>query len=85
VPLSGLPAKAVTRGYHLGAIPANRVRIACDWLLDAVLARQAVQFGLVRAAAVPLGINSPPPPASTSGYRPASPGLQAAKPIMQRH
>ena len=28
VPLSGLPAKAVTRGYHLAAIPANRVRIA---------------------------------------------------------
>jgi NADH:ubiquinone reductase (H+-translocating) len=61
VPLSGLAAKAVTRGYHLAAIPANRPRIACDWLLDAVLARQAVQFGLVRAAAVPLGVDSPNP------------------------
>ena len=56
-----MPAKAVTRGYHLAAIPANRVRIACDWLLDAVLGRQAVQFGLVRAAAVPLDVDSPSP------------------------
>jgi len=37
----------------------NRVRIACDWLLDGVLARQAVQLGLVRAAAVPLGVARP--------------------------
>ena len=26
VPLAGLPAKAVTRGYHLTAMPGNRVR-----------------------------------------------------------
>jgi hypothetical protein len=43
------------------AIPANRVRIACAWLLDAVLDRQAVQLGLVPAAAVPLGVDSPNP------------------------
>jgi NADH dehydrogenase len=55
VPLSGLPAKAVTRGYHLAVIPANRVRVAADWLLDALLPRQTVQFGLVRGAAVSLG------------------------------
>ena len=59
LPLSGLPAKAVTRGYHLAAIPANRIRIACDWLLDTMLDRQAVQFGLIPAAAVPLGVASP--------------------------
>jgi NADH:ubiquinone reductase (H+-translocating) len=55
VPLSGLPAKAVTRGYHLAVIPANRVRVATDWLLDALLPRQTVQLGLVRGPAVPLG------------------------------
>jgi ABC-2 family transporter protein len=55
VPLSGLPAKAVTRGHHLAVIPANRVRVAADWLLDAVLSRQTVQLGLVRGPAVPLG------------------------------
>jgi NADH dehydrogenase len=58
IPLSGLPAKAVTRAYHLGAIPANRIRIASDWLLDSVVSRQAVQFGLVRAATVPLATDS---------------------------
>jgi NADH dehydrogenase len=55
VPLSGVVAKAVTRGYHLAAVPANRARIAADWLLDAVLPRQTVQLGLVRGPAVPLG------------------------------
>jgi NADH dehydrogenase len=59
IPLSGLPAAAVTRGYHLAAMPANRVRVAADWLLDAVLPRQAVQLGLVRSWSVPLDTASP--------------------------
>ncbi len=54
VQLSGLPAKAVTRGYHLLAIPGNRVRVSSDWLLGALLPRQAVQPGLVTGASVPL-------------------------------
>jgi NADH dehydrogenase len=54
IPLSGLPAKAVTRGYHLLSMPGNRVRVAADWLLDLVLPRQGVQLGLVSAKAVPL-------------------------------
>ncbi|HVV25280.1 MAG TPA: NAD(P)/FAD-dependent oxidoreductase [Pseudonocardiaceae bacterium] len=54
IPLAGFPAKVVTRGYHLAAMPGNRVRTASDWLLDAVLGRQSVQLGLVRGAAVPL-------------------------------
>jgi NADH dehydrogenase len=54
VPLSGLPAKVVTRGYHLLALPGNRTRTAADWMLNAVLPRQTVQLGLVRAPAVPL-------------------------------
>jgi hypothetical protein len=67
----------------LGASPANRVRITGDWLLDAVLAPQAVQFGLVWAATVPLDVSGPPPPVSTSGYQPASPRLQTVKPIIR--
>jgi NADH:ubiquinone reductase (H+-translocating) len=59
VPLSGLAAKAVTRGYHLVSVPANRSRILADWLLDALLGRQAVQLGLLTAAAVPLDSASP--------------------------
>ncbi|MGW1403419.1 NAD(P)/FAD-dependent oxidoreductase [Streptomyces sp. NPDC002405] len=59
VPLSGPVAGAVTRGYHLAAMPANRVRVAADWLLDAVLPRQSVQLGLVRSWSVPLDTASP--------------------------
>jgi NADH dehydrogenase len=54
LPLAGLPAKAVTRGYHLWSIPGNRIRVGSDWLLGALLPRQAVQPGLVTAASVPL-------------------------------
>ncbi|MGI5150490.1 NAD(P)/FAD-dependent oxidoreductase [Plantactinospora sp. CA-294935] len=63
VPLSGLPAKAVTRGYHLIAMPANRARVSADWLLDAAFTRQAIQLGLVPANAVPLESASPELPA----------------------
>ncbi|GGW93919.1 NAD(P)/FAD-dependent oxidoreductase [Streptomyces lomondensis] len=59
VPLAGVPAGVVTRGYHLAAMPGNRVRVAADWLLDAVLPRQAVQLGLVRSWSVPLDTSSP--------------------------
>jgi NADH dehydrogenase len=59
VSLSGLPAKVVTRGYHLYSLPGNRLRVAADWLLDAVLDRQTVQLGLVRSPAVPLDTASP--------------------------
>ncbi len=54
VPLAGLPAKVVTRGYHLLALPGNRTRTAADWLLDAALSRQVVQLGLVPSMAVRL-------------------------------
>ncbi|HEX7746702.1 MAG TPA: NAD(P)/FAD-dependent oxidoreductase [Micromonosporaceae bacterium] len=59
LPMSGLPAKALTRGYHLAAMPGNRTRVGADWLLDATLSRQAVQLGLVPAHAVPLESSSP--------------------------
>jgi NADH:ubiquinone reductase (H+-translocating) len=48
IPLSGVPAKVVTRAYHLYALPANRLRVATDWFNDIVEHRQFVQFGLVR-------------------------------------
>jgi NADH dehydrogenase len=86
VPLSGPVAGAVTRSYHLAAMPGNRVRVAADWLLDSVLPRQAVQLGLVRSASVPLDTASPElartpgRPAGASrgpaGNRPAHPPAQ---------
>ncbi len=63
IPLAGLPAKAVARGYHLYSLPGNRLRTATDWALDAVLSRQTVQLGLVRSPAVPLDTNAPELPA----------------------
>ncbi|MGA5353786.1 NAD(P)/FAD-dependent oxidoreductase [Streptomyces thermodiastaticus] len=80
VPLSGPVAGAVTRGYHLAAMPGNRVRVAADWLLDSVLPRQAVQLGLVRSASVPLDTASPElarTPGRPSG---ASPGPASNRP-----
>ncbi|MFI1761311.1 NAD(P)/FAD-dependent oxidoreductase [Streptomyces sp. NPDC020800] len=81
IPLSGPPAGAVTRGYHLAALPGNRIRVAADWLLDAVLPRQGVQLGLVRSWSVPLESASPelarvpgapPRPGGPAGDRPGS-------------
>jgi NADH dehydrogenase len=54
VPLSGLPAAVVTRGYHLMAMPGNRTRTLIDWAVDAVFGRQTVQLGLIRSGDVPL-------------------------------
>jgi NADH dehydrogenase len=59
IPLSGLPAKAVTRGYHLLSLPGNRIRTAAEWALDAVLPRETAELGLVRASAVPLDTTTP--------------------------
>lgn len=63
VALSGLPAKVVTRGYHLLSLPRNRSRIAMDWLQNALLHRQTVQLGLVRSPIVPLDTAAPELPA----------------------
>jgi len=65
VPLSGFPAKVVTRGYHLLSMPGNRVRVAADWLLDLLLPRQGVQLGLVPGSAVPLDSANPGAAADT--------------------
>jgi NADH dehydrogenase len=59
VPLSGLPAALVTRGYHLAAMPGNRTRTLIDWGVDAVFGRQTVQLGLVRGNDVPLDTDRP--------------------------
>jgi len=49
LPLTGLAAKTVTRGYHLFALSAgnNRIRVGLDWLLDAALARSAAQLSII--------------------------------------
>jgi NADH dehydrogenase len=59
IPLSGRLAKAVTRAYHLMAMPGNRVRTIADWVLEAAIGRQTVQLGLVRSGSVPLDTDAP--------------------------
>lgn len=59
IPLSGLTAKTVTRGYHLLSLPGNRIRTATDWTLNTVMSPRAVQLGLVDAGRVPLECTSP--------------------------
>jgi NADH:quinone reductase (non-electrogenic) len=46
VPLSGLPAKAVTKGYHLYALPTmtNRLRVLTDWTLGMLTPNQDVRL-----------------------------------------
>jgi NADH dehydrogenase len=58
IPLAGLPAKVVTRGYHLYSLPGNRGRTAASWLTEAIFRRQAVQLGLIRGRDVPLDTES---------------------------
>jgi NADH dehydrogenase len=58
-----MPAKAVTCGYHLLALPGNRTRVTADWALNAMLPRQTVQLGVIPAPAVPLDTTSPELPA----------------------
>ena len=59
IPLSGLAAKTVTRGYHLLSLPGNRSRTATDWALNTIMPPRAVQLGLVDAGRVPLDCTSP--------------------------
>ena len=59
MPLSGIVAKAVTRGYHLISMPGNRIRIALDWATDAVLPQGDRAAGPGGRPAIPLDTASP--------------------------
>jgi NADH:ubiquinone reductase (H+-translocating) len=59
VPLSGPAANAVTRGYHLYTLQANRARVLADWALNGVTPPEATSFGVISAGAVPLDVDKP--------------------------
>lgn len=48
--LTGLPGKAVARGYHLLALPTigSRARVLNDWVLNAVLPAQSASLAVIR-------------------------------------
>jgi NADH dehydrogenase len=49
VPMSGLPAKVLTKAYHLYALPTmtNRLRVLTDWTLGTLSPNQDVRLGPV--------------------------------------
>jgi NADH:ubiquinone reductase (H+-translocating) len=59
IPLSGPPANAVTRAYHLYAMPGDRARVAADWTLNALTPPEASSFDVISAKSVPLDVNQP--------------------------
>lgn len=67
VALTGLPARAAARGYHLAALPGNRARVAASWALAAVRGPQLVGLGLTDADDVVLGAGMTTTPAGTRG------------------
>ncbi|WP_375489296.1 NAD(P)/FAD-dependent oxidoreductase [uncultured Jatrophihabitans sp.] len=59
VPLGGWPAALVTRGYHLLAMPGNRLRTVLDWLAHALLGPQEAQLQLVARPDLPMDTSAP--------------------------
>jgi NADH dehydrogenase len=59
IPLSGVPANAVTRAYHLDAMAGNRSRVLTDWALNVLSPPAPESLGLVTAEAVPLDVDRP--------------------------
>jgi NADH:ubiquinone reductase (H+-translocating) len=49
IPMSGLPAKIVTKAYHLYALPTmtNRLRVLVGWILGLITPNQDVRLGVV--------------------------------------
>lgn len=49
IPMSGLPAKVLTKAYHLYALPTmtNRLRVLTDWTLGTLTPNQDVRMGPV--------------------------------------
>jgi NADH:ubiquinone reductase (H+-translocating) len=59
VPLSGPPANAVTRGYHLYSMSGNRARVAADWVLNVVTPKEPTSLAVISAESVPLDTDKP--------------------------
>jgi NADH dehydrogenase len=60
-------------------MPGNRLRVAVDWFLDAVLPKSNVQLGLVRSGAVPLDSATPELPTSAPPLQAAATGREARR------
>jgi NADH:ubiquinone reductase (H+-translocating) len=59
IPLSGPPANAITRGYHLYSMSGNRLRVATDWTLNGITSPELTSLSVISAKSVPLDVNQP--------------------------
>jgi NADH:ubiquinone reductase (H+-translocating) len=59
IPISGPAANAVTRGYHLGAMPGNRLRVLTDWMLNGITSPEPTSLDVITAESVPLDPDHP--------------------------
>lgn len=59
IPLSGVPANAVTRAYHLDAMAGNRARVLADWAMNVISPPPPKSFGLVSSQSVLLDVDRP--------------------------
>jgi NADH:ubiquinone reductase (H+-translocating) len=60
VPITGPAAKLLARGFHLITLPGGRLRVATDWINEALADRQVVHFGLVPEGGVTLAATDRP-------------------------
>ncbi|ANZ35653.1 NADH dehydrogenase [Lentzea guizhouensis] len=67
VPLRGLVAKLVARGYHLMDLPFGRIRTAANWVTELGAGRQITHFGVVPDRGLSLAQADLPPHAAGSG------------------
>ena len=74
IPLSGLPANALTRAYHLSVMAGNRPRVLADWVLNVISPPSAKSFGLVSSESVPLDVDRPRPDGTRRPGQSASAG-----------
>jgi NADH dehydrogenase len=59
VPVSGLTANAITRGYHLAAMSGNRLRVLTDWTLNGITHPESTSLEMIGAESVPLDVERP--------------------------
>jgi NADH dehydrogenase len=59
IPISGPVANAVTRGYHLGVMPGNRLRVLTDWTLNGITSPEETSLDVITAQSVPLDPDHP--------------------------
>jgi NADH dehydrogenase len=65
IPLSGPPASAVTRAYHLTAMPGNRARVLTEWALNLITPRSDI----ARTDQPRIGTTRPRSPTLLTGHR----------------